>query len=122
MAQKLQGYANFKYFTVTSPSPFVAHVEINRPEKLNAFIEAMWLEMGAVFRQLSTDPDVRAVVLTGAGDRAFTAGLDVHAASEGSMLGANTGPSDVARASTVLRRHIYEFQEAIGSGREMREA
>jgi delta(3,5)-delta(2,4)-dienoyl-CoA isomerase len=35
----------------------------------------MWLNLSAIFRQLSHDPSVRAVVLTGAGDRAFTAGL-----------------------------------------------
>lgn len=29
----------YKYFNVTYPHPFVAHVEINRPDKLNAFIE-----------------------------------------------------------------------------------
>ena len=115
MAQRMQAYANFKYFAVTSPAPFVAHVEISRAEKLNAFVEPMWLEMGAVFRQLSADPDVRAVVLSGAGDRGFTAGLDVMAASEGAMLGAKDGPQDVSRAATALRRHIYEFQDSVGS-------
>ncbi len=29
----------YKYFNVTYPEPFVAHVEINRPDKLNAFLE-----------------------------------------------------------------------------------
>lgn len=37
----------------------------------------MWLNISAIFRRLSHDPNVRAIVLTGAGDRAFTAGLDV---------------------------------------------
>ena len=112
----MQAYAQFQYFAVTSPAPFVAHVEIRRAEKLNAFVEPMWLEMGAVFRQLSADPDVRAVVLSGAGDRAFTAGLDVMAASEGTMLGGKDGaPQDVSRAATALRRHIYEFQDSVGA-------
>lgn len=115
MAQKMQAYAGFQYFAVTSPAPFVAHVEISRAEKLNAFVEPMWLEMGAVFRQLSADPDVRAVVLSGAGERAFTAGLDVMAASEGAMLGGKDAPQDVARAAAVLRRHIYEFQDSVGA-------
>lgn len=34
--------------------------------------------MSAIFKRLSHDPDVRCVVLTGAGERAFTAGLDVQ--------------------------------------------
>jgi delta(3,5)-delta(2,4)-dienoyl-CoA isomerase len=37
----------------------------------------MWLNLSAVFRRLSHDPNVRSIVMTGAGDRAFTAGLDV---------------------------------------------
>ena len=30
---------NYEYFIVTFPAEYVAHVEINRPEKLNAFVE-----------------------------------------------------------------------------------
>lgn len=112
-------YAHYTHFLTTLPSPFVAHVEINRPNKLNAFTRPMWLELRKVFAQLSTDPDVRAVVLTGAGDRAFTAGLDVTAAAaseptlQGSGGGAGQKKVDVARAATVRRRDIYEFQDCI---------
>lgn len=42
----------------------------------------MWHNLSALFDKLSVDPNVRAVVFSGAG-RAFTAGLDVQAASEG---------------------------------------
>ncbi|KAK9782367.1 putative ClpP/crotonase-like domain-containing protein [Seiridium cardinale] len=108
---QLQGYSHFKHFNVSSPSEFVAHVEINRPQKLNAFFEAMWIEVGQIFEKLSYDPDVRSIVLTGAGDRAFTAGLDVQAASE-SGLTSKSG-NDGARTATAQRRHILEFQECI---------
>lgn len=64
-----------KYFNVTIPSEYVAHVEINRPNKLNSFFDEMWFELQTVFNSLSTNPDVRVVVLSGAGDRAFTAGI-----------------------------------------------
>lgn len=115
----LPRYAGATYFRVTSPSPFVAHVEINRPTKLNAFVEAMWLELGRVFDGLSADPDVRAVVLSGAGDRAFTAGLDVQEASKPGgtldMGNSNDPPPDPARAAARLRRHIEEFQNCISS-------
>ncbi|KAH6845149.1 ClpP/crotonase-like domain-containing protein [Chaetomium sp. MPI-CAGE-AT-0009] len=112
--QPLAGYASYQHFLVTSPSPLVAHVEINRPAKLNAFHEAMWLELRGVFRQLSSDAEVRAVVLSGAGDRAFTAGLDVTAASEGGVLSA-AGGLDGARTAARLRRYIAEFQECISA-------
>lgn len=107
----MQDYSQFKHFNVSSPSEYVAHVEINRPQKLNAFIEAMWLELGNVFDKLSHDPEVRAVVFSGAGDRAFTSGLDVQAASQGGALSGSKG--DGARAATSMRHHIDEFQECI---------
>ena len=37
----------------------------------------MWLNLAAIARRLSHDPNVRSIIITGAGDRAFTAGLDV---------------------------------------------
>ncbi|KAL2142220.1 hypothetical protein VTI28DRAFT_1418 [Corynascus sepedonium] len=115
--QSLSGYAEYEHFVVTQgPAPFVAHVEINRPAKLNAFHEAMWHELRAVFGKLSTDPDVRAVVLSGAGDRAFTAGLDVTAASEGGVLAsADAQDLDPARKAARLRRYIADFQECISA-------
>lgn len=64
----------FQFFNVTFPAEYVAHVEINRPQKLNAIIDPMWPEMRSVFDSLSLNPDVRVVLLSGAGDRAFTAG------------------------------------------------
>jgi delta(3,5)-delta(2,4)-dienoyl-CoA isomerase len=72
----------------------------------------MWLNISAIFKKLSHDPSVRAVILTGAGDRAFTAGLDVQAASEG-QLSQSATPVDVARKAVSLRRHILEFQDCI---------
>ncbi len=114
MAAPLAGY-KYEHFLVTSPHPYVAHVEINRPRKLNAFARPQWLEFGAVFRQLSEDAGVRAVVLSGAGDRAFTAGLDVQAASQEGPLsgGGDGGDLDAARKAKALRPHIEEFQSCI---------
>ncbi|KAK2045537.1 enoyl-CoA hydratase/isomerase [Colletotrichum somersetense] len=103
----------YTHFIVTSPAPFVVHVQINRPQKLNAFSEPVWREFGAVFGRLSHDPDVRAVVLSAVGDRAFSAGLDVQDTSNG-PLGSGAG-SDPSRYATFLRRHIVEFQDAIAA-------
>ncbi|KAK3115640.1 hypothetical protein LTR53_004793 [Teratosphaeriaceae sp. CCFEE 6253] len=103
---------SYEYFNITFPSQYVAQVEINRPKKLNAFIEQMWINLGAIFRKLSVDPDVRVVILTAVGDRAFTAGLDVQAASETGAL-SKTGDADGARRAVALRRHMLEFQDDI---------
>ncbi|KAL1900089.1 hypothetical protein Cpir12675_001091 [Ceratocystis pirilliformis] len=107
------GYEDYEFFRVTQPNLFVAHVEIHRPSKHNAFSEPVWLEFGSLFRRLARDPNVRSVVLSGAGERAFTSGLDVKAATEGPLAGLDG--QDVARAATVLRGHIGEFQDCISS-------
>ena len=41
-------------------------------------LDSMWLNLRKLFEQLSSDPHVRAVVISGAGEKAFTAGLDVQ--------------------------------------------
>jgi delta(3,5)-delta(2,4)-dienoyl-CoA isomerase len=110
-----EGYSHFNYFIVTSPSPSVMHVQINRPSKLNSFYEPMWLEFGQVFDKLSYDSDVRAIVLSGAGDQAFTAGLDVRAASQGILADDPVRKTDTARKAVLIRRHVDEFQRCIGS-------
>ncbi|MFC8512839.1 enoyl-CoA hydratase/isomerase family protein [Streptomyces sp. NPDC057257] len=54
----------------------VTVVTLNRPERLNAVDLAMAAELAEVWRELRFDADTRAVVLTGAGERAFCTGLD----------------------------------------------
>ncbi|OJI99770.1 hypothetical protein ASPVEDRAFT_127301 [Aspergillus versicolor CBS 583.65] len=102
-----------KHFNVTFPQEYVAHVEINRPNQLNAFFEAMWIELGHIFAQLSIDPSVRSIVLSGAGDKAFTAGLDVKAASQGLL--SDSSATDSARKAVHLRREVASFQECVSS-------
>ena len=83
-------------------------------ERLTTRKNSMWLELKSILNRLSTDPAVRAIVLTGAGDKAFSTGLDVQAATSSGPLSHIEG-QDPARAATVLRRHILEFQDCISS-------
>jgi enoyl-CoA hydratase/carnithine racemase len=55
----------------------VATLTLNRPEKLNAFNRPMCDEVKDAWHRIKADPHVNAVVLRAAGDRAFSAGLDV---------------------------------------------
>ncbi|MBY8824346.1 enoyl-CoA hydratase [Sphingomonas colocasiae] len=55
----------------------VAIVTLNRPHAMNALSSALRAALAEAFRTLDADPQVAAIVLTGAGDRAFTAGLDL---------------------------------------------
>lgn len=104
-----QDYSGFEYFNITFPAEYVAQVEVDRPKKLNAFTEPMFWSLRHIFDRLSHDPDVRVVVLTANGDRAFTAGLDVTSASEEGGL-TKSLDTDPARRATFLRRHMYEMQ------------
>ncbi len=54
-----------------------AIVTLQRPDRMNALSRTLVLELGEVFAELSRDPTVRVVILTGAGDRAFCAGADL---------------------------------------------
>jgi delta(3,5)-delta(2,4)-dienoyl-CoA isomerase len=77
----------------------------------------MWLELRRIFDQLSHDPSVRAIVLSGAGERAFTTGLDVQAASQdsGILSSARKPDADTGRIAVILRRHIADFQDCISA-------
>jgi len=57
----------------------LAFVTVNRPSRLNALDARTVEELDAAFAELAQDASVRAVVLTGAGDKAFVAGADVEA-------------------------------------------
>ncbi|MEU9626103.1 enoyl-CoA hydratase/isomerase family protein [Streptomyces luteogriseus] len=57
----------------------VAVVTLNRPERLNAVDLAMADELASVWHELRFDDAVRAIVLTGAGERAFCTGIDRNA-------------------------------------------
>lgn len=55
----------------------IATVRINRPEKMNALSLAMYDDLGRAFLEIKDDDGIRAVVLTGGGDRAFCVGADL---------------------------------------------
>ena len=75
----------------------IATVTLNRPQAMNALNRALRKRLAEVMRVVDADDAVRAVILTGAGERAFTAGLDLkELGSEAGALGsANaTDPAD----------------------------
>ncbi|MCA9784520.1 MAG: enoyl-CoA hydratase/isomerase family protein [Candidatus Delongbacteria bacterium] len=63
-------------------SDAIARVTINRPEKLNALSHQVFADLDACFHELAADDDLRAVILTGAGDKAFVAGADIAELAE----------------------------------------
>ena len=59
-------------------------LRLNRPEARNAFNPELMGELGAALAAAEEDAGIRAVVLTGTGDRSFCAGMDLRAFAEGS--------------------------------------
>jgi enoyl-CoA hydratase len=60
----------------------VAILTLDRPEVLHALNSVMFDELEFAFTTLAADPAIRAVILTGSGDRAFAAGADIRALAE----------------------------------------
>ena len=74
----------------------VAVLTLNRPEAMNALSKALRRALYDGLKTLEADPEVRVIVLTGAGDRAFTAGLDLKelGSDPGGMSAANAASAD----------------------------
>jgi enoyl-CoA hydratase len=70
-----KSYADGKI--LQSVSDGVGVITFNNPEKRNAMSLDMWEGLGHALVELRDDPDVRVVILTGAGDKAFVSGADI---------------------------------------------
>jgi enoyl-CoA hydratase len=64
----------------------IATVTVNRPKALNALNVRVVEELAQILRDVRHDPAIRALIITGAGDRAFVAGADIAAMSEMSAV------------------------------------
>ena len=74
----------------------IATITMHRPEKMNAFTNVMMREMCAAFDLVDADDAVRAVIVTGSGDRAFCAGADLTPDGGGDVFASR---SDVEKLS-----------------------
>jgi enoyl-CoA hydratase len=55
----------------------IAYVTLNRPKVLNALNRGTWRDLRTAFEDARDDPEIRGIILTGAGDKAFIAGADI---------------------------------------------
>ena len=65
-------------------------ITLNRPEVMNAVHSPMHFEMHRVFDEFNKDPDQWIAIVTGAGDRAFSAGNDLKWQAQGGQRGWDT--------------------------------
>lgn len=75
----------------------------------------MWHILHKIFDSLSEDKNVRCILLSGNGEEAFCAGLDVQAASTAGPVSHPDPKADVARRSWAVRRHIYDYQNCVNA-------
>jgi len=68
----------------------IVQLTINRPEKYNALNRQTISDLEQAFDQIDQDPQVRAVILTGAGEKSFVAGADINELAELQPLDART--------------------------------
>jgi enoyl-CoA hydratase len=88
----------------------IAHVQINRPDKINAMNAAFWSEIVDIFRWIDDTDEVRVVVLSGAGKH-FSSGIDLML-----LAGvANELGKDVGRNARLLRRKILQLQASFNA-------
>jgi len=82
----------------------VATITINRPTKLNALNKATIEELHNAFKECESDNEVRAIIITGSGEKAFVAGADI---SEFASFSTAQG-SELARKGQEL---LFDFVE-----------
>src|SRR5215212_4106388 len=89
----------------------VATITLNRPQALNAFTLGMYHALAPMLRRWADDPEVHAVVIRGAGERAFCAGGDVRAIYEAGrgISGHRELTSIFFREEYEIIRHIHRF-------------
>ncbi|RKD97812.1 3-hydroxyacyl-CoA dehydrogenase/enoyl-CoA hydratase family protein [Halopiger aswanensis] len=77
------GETEFETIRVEYPADYVGHIVIDRPHRMNTISNELLGELSEAIDHLSDDDEVRAILLTGAGDRAFSAGADVQSMAAG---------------------------------------
>lgn len=90
----------------------VAHVTLNRPDKMNAVSLEMFAELGEIGSRIAADPAVRVVVLSGAGEN-FCAGIDT------TIFGGEAGGIDAAAMAPQAPSPANVFQRAAYVWREV---
>ncbi|MGB2128993.1 MAG: enoyl-CoA hydratase/isomerase family protein [Flavicella sp.] len=116
---------DFNNITVTMPQKGIALVTINRPKKLNALNSQTISELSTAFTNLESQSDVRVIVLTGVGDKAFVAGADIsefaHFSREEGEILSKKGQDSLFNRIENLRKPVIAAINgfALGGGLEL---
>src|ERR1700709_520564 len=86
----------------------IAFITLNRPAALNALSHGMVRELQPLLEAYAANPDVQAVLITGAGEKAFCAGGDIRAMHESATTG-KTEHEDFFRDEYVLDHYLHRY-------------
>ncbi|MCR9215447.1 MAG: crotonase/enoyl-CoA hydratase family protein [Proteobacteria bacterium] len=109
----------------------IALLTLNRPEKLNALNYATNERLMSLLNWIEEDPKIRAVILTGAGDRAFSAGADIHEFSTSVKASVEVAVREFCKRGQTMTARLESFPKpviaavngiAYGGGCEITEA
>jgi enoyl-CoA hydratase len=100
---------NFQNILVKRKEGF-AQVTINRPKKLNALNKATIEELSEAFELLESEPEVRVIILTGSGEKAFVAGADI---SEFAHFSEQEGGSLARKGQEILFNTIENLRTPV---------
>jgi 1,4-dihydroxy-2-naphthoyl-CoA synthase len=89
----------------------VGLITFNQPEKRNAMSVAMWVGMAEILDLFEADPDVRVVILTGAGPKAFVSGADISQFE--SQRGSADAQIEYDRLTSAGRDRLAAFPKAV---------
>lgn len=92
-------------------SDHIATITFNRPEQRNAYTPQMAIKLTEYLRDCDKDPDVRVVIITGAGD-AFCVGLDMNDVRDRNASGSDT-PKNTAPTQRVLRTYPFMISKPV---------
>jgi enoyl-CoA hydratase len=98
---------NYNNIVVEEENP-IATITINRPSKLNALNKETIQELHDAFKALNKDKDVKAIILTGSGEKAFVAGADI---SEFSNFSIKEGGKLAAKG----HKQLFDFVEKLST-------
>ncbi len=111
MESDYDSYQNFKRHVLVDEMDGVKIITIRRPQVMNALNDEVNMEILEVLKENESDPDVKGFVITGYGDRAFSAGADIGKFPE--MLGDAGASVQYSRDCSLLLRYLDQFDKPV---------
>jgi len=102
----------------------VCTITFNRPEKRNLLTPTILIELSSELKRLEKEDKVRCVVLSGAGDKAFSSGYDISAIGQNDMIKHHEGDHPLGKALRTIESFPYPViammnGHAFGAGLEV---